>query len=205
MLSSSQSRAISVFAWSSRTGKRRRAASRSEFAGGVYWDWVGFVPPLPTVLGHEFCGVSEEVGPEVKRFRKAQRVVTPFHHFCGVCESCRAGHQNVGSDLQLPGFHYSGGYGQYAQVGRADVNLVPLPNELSFEVAASMGCRLVTAFHGVVHQADVKPGEWVAVFGCGGVGLAAVEIANALGSNVIAVSRGKAKLVLAESRAPCTS
>jgi len=161
------------------------------------WEWVGFVPPLPTVLGHEFCGTIEEVGPQVKRFRKGQRVVVPFHHSCGTCEFCRSGHQNVCSDLQLPGFHYSGGFGEYAQVGRADVNLVPLPDPLSFDAAASMGCRLVTAFHGVVHQAGVRPGEWVAVFGCGGVGLAAVEIAKALGANVIAVSRGKQKLALA--------
>jgi D-arabinose 1-dehydrogenase-like Zn-dependent alcohol dehydrogenase len=161
------------------------------------WEWVGFVPPLPTVLGHEYCGVVEEVGPEVKKFKKGQRVVVPFHHSCGVCESCQAGHQNVCSDLRIPMFHYSGGFGQYAQVGRADVNLVPLPEEISFDAAASLGCRFVTAFHGVVHQAGVNPGEWVAIFGCGGVGLAAVDICAALGANVIAVSRSDRKLALA--------
>jgi D-arabinose 1-dehydrogenase-like Zn-dependent alcohol dehydrogenase len=162
------------------------------------WEWIGFVPPLPAVLGHEYCGVVEEVGSDVKRFKKGQRVVVPFHHSCGVCESCQSGHQNVCSDLQIPMFHYSGGFGQYAQVGRADVNLVPLPEEISFEAAASLGCRFMTAFHAMVHQAAVKPGEWVAVFGCGGVGLAAVEICTALGANVIAVSRGDKKLALAK-------
>jgi D-arabinose 1-dehydrogenase-like Zn-dependent alcohol dehydrogenase len=162
------------------------------------WEWIGFVPPLPTVLGHEYCGVVEEVGPEVKRFKKGQRVVVPFHHSCGICESCQSGHQNVCSDLQIPMFHYSGGFGQYAQVGRADVNLVPLPEEISFEAAASLGCRFMTAFHAMVHQAAVQPGEWVAIFGCGGVGLAAVEICTALGANVIAVSRGDKKLALAK-------
>ena len=161
------------------------------------WEWIGFVPPVPTVLGHEYCGVVEQVGPEVKRFKKGQRVVAPFHHSCGVCESCQAGHQNVCSDLRIPMFHYSGGFGQYAQVARADVNLVALPEEISFEAAASLGCRFITAFHGVVHQGRVQPGEWVAVFGCGGVGLAAVEICTALGANVIAVSRGEKKLALA--------
>ena len=161
------------------------------------WEWVGFVPPLPMVLGHEYCGVVEEVGSEVRKFKKGQRVVVPFHHSCGVCESCQAGHQNVCSDLRIPAFHYSGGFGRYAQVARADVNLVPLPEPISFEAAASLGCRFMTAFHGVAHQAGVKPGEWVAVFGCGGVGLAAVEIATALGANVIAVSRGAKKLALA--------
>ncbi len=163
------------------------------------WEWVGFVPPLPTVLGHEYCGVVEEVGSAVKRFKKGQRVVVPFHHSCGVCECCQAGHQNVCSDLQIPMFHYSGGFGQYAQVGRADVNLVGLPEEISFDAAASLGCRYITAFHGVVHQVAVQPGEWVAIFGCGGVGLAAVEICTALGANVIAVSRGDKKLALARS------
>lgn len=161
------------------------------------WEWVGFVPPLPTVLGHEYCGVVEELGRDVKRFKQGQRVVVPFHHSCGTCESCQAGHQNVCSDLRIPMFHYSGGFGQYAQVARADVNLVPLPDEISFEAAASLGCRFMTAFHGVVHQAGVQPGEWVALFGCGGVGLAAVEICTALGANVIAVSRGERKLALA--------
>jgi len=162
------------------------------------WEWIGFVPPLPAVLGHEYCGVVEEVGSDVKRFKKGQRVVVPFHHSCGVCESCQSGHQNVCSDLQIPMFHYSGGFGQYAQVGRADVNLVPLPEEISFEAAASLGCRFMTAFHAMVHQAGVQPGEWVAIFGCGGVGLAAVEICTALGANVVAVSRGDKKLALAK-------
>jgi D-arabinose 1-dehydrogenase-like Zn-dependent alcohol dehydrogenase len=93
--------------------------------------------------------------------------------------------------------HYSGGFGRFAKVSRADVNLVPLPEPVTFLEAASLGCRFMTSWHGVVDQARVQAGEWVAVFGCGGVGLAAVDIATALGANVIAVSRTAEKLQLA--------
>jgi D-arabinose 1-dehydrogenase-like Zn-dependent alcohol dehydrogenase len=81
--------------------------------------------------------------------------------------------------------------------GLARVNLVPLPESIPFVDAASMGCRFATSWHGVVDQAKVTAGEWVAVFGCGGVGLAAVHIASALGANVIAVSRTPSKRDLA--------
>ncbi len=162
------------------------------------WPWVGIATPVPIVLGHEYCGVLEEVGSAVQGFKKGDRVVVPFNHSCGVCEQCRAGHGNVCLDVRFPMFHYSGGYGRYAKVARAAINLVSLPELISFVDAAGMGCRFMTSWHGVVDQAKVKAGEWVAVFGCGGIGLAAVNIANALGANVIAVSRTPAKLDLAK-------
>lgn len=173
---------------------------RSDFyiwQGG--WPWVGIEPPTPIVLGHEYCGVLEEVGSAVTGFEKGDRVVVPFHHSCGVCEECQAGHTNVCSDVHFPMFHYTGGYGQFAKVSRAAVNLVRLPESISFVDAAGMGCRYMTAWHGIVDQAKVGAGEWVAVFGCGGVGLAAVNIASALGANVIAVSRTGEKLTMAEA------
>ena len=161
------------------------------------WPWVGIQTPVPIVLGHEFCGVIEEVGSAVQGFKKGDRVVVPFTHSCGVCEQCRDGHQNVCLDVRFPMLHYTGGYGRYAKVSRAGVNLVRLPDSISFVDAAGMGCRYMTSWHGVVDQAKVKAGEWVAVFGCGGVGLAAVNIASALGASVIAVSRTQSKLDLA--------
>lgn len=164
--------------------------------GGI--EWMGIVPELPAVIGHEYCGVVEEVGAEVSNFAVGDRVVAPFCHGCGNCEHCSAGHQNVCSDLHLPGLHFSGGFAQFTKVDRADVNMVRLPESISFPVAASMGCRFVTSYHGIVDQARVGPGEWVAVFACGGVGLAAVDIASGLGANVIAVSRSADKLALAE-------
>lgn len=164
--------------------------------GGV--EWMGVVPPLPAVLGHEYCGLVEEVGSEVAGFKKGDRVVSPFNHACGSCEFCDAGHGNVCANMQLPGMHYTGGYAGYTKVANADVNLVRLPESISFPVAAGMGCRFITAYHGVVDQAAVQPGEWVAVFACGGVGLSTVNIAAALGAQVIAVSRSEKKLALAK-------
>jgi len=158
---------------------------------------MGLVPELPAVLGHEYCGVVEEVGSEVRRFQKGDRVVTPFGHACGSCEMCASGHQNVCGNMQIPTMHYTGGYASHTKVGHADVNLVTLPEAISSASAASLGCRFITSYHGIVDQAAVQPGEWVAVFACGGVGLAAVNIANALGANVIAVSRSDGKLQLA--------
>ena len=163
------------------------------------WEWLGLVPQPPTVLGHEYCGVVEQVGAAVKRFRRGDRVVAPFVHACGVCSFCAAGHQNVCSNLQAPMFHYTGGFGRFAKVANADVNLVNLPESMGFEEAASLGCRFITSWHGLVDQAAVQAGEWVVVFGCGGVGLAAVEIASALGASVIGVSRDPAKLEVAKT------
>jgi len=94
--------------------------------------------------------------------------------------------------------HYTGGFGRYAKVARADVKLVHLPPSISYLEAGAMGCRFMTSWHGVVDQANVDAGDWVAVFGCGGIGLAAVNIAAALGANVIAVSRTPAKLEMAK-------
>jgi D-arabinose 1-dehydrogenase-like Zn-dependent alcohol dehydrogenase len=158
------------------------------------WTWVGIALPMPHVLGHEFCGVVEEVGPEVQRVRKGDRVLVPFSSGDGTCEWCRSGHQNVCDSLLTPGVAYWGGYGRYSAVPFADVNLVPLPEAVGFVDAASMGCRYMTAFHGLVDQAQVRPGEWLAVHGCGGVGLSAVQIGTALGASVIAVDVDARKL-----------
>ena len=163
--------------------------------GGM--EWVGVVPPVPTVLGHEYCGVVEEVGAEVNHFKPGDRVVSPFCHACGHCEFCAEGHQNVCTSLTFPAAHYTGGFATRTKVANADVNLVALPESISYPEAAGMGCRFITSYHGVVDQAKVRPGEWVAVFACGGVGLAAVDIATAMGANVVAVSRSKEKLALA--------
>jgi len=165
------------------------------WSGGV--GWVGVVPELPAVLGHEYCGVVVETGEQVTRFRTGDRVVSPFGHACGGCEYCDEGHQNVCANLQIPGANYTGGYASHTKVANADVNLVELPESISFATAASLGCRFITAYHGIVDQAAVRPGEWVAVFACGGVGLSAVNIAAALGARVIAVTRNEEKLALA--------
>lgn len=166
------------------------------WTGGM--PWVGIVPPLPAVLGHEYCGVVAEAGRDVKNFKKGDRVVSPFGHACGSCEMCDSGHQNVCVNLTLPAAHYTGGFASLTKVANADVNVVHLPEAISFEAAAGLGCRFITSYHGLVEQARVQAGEWVAVFACGGVGLSAVDIASALGAKVIAVSRSAEKLALAK-------
>ncbi|MDP9933752.1 propanol-preferring alcohol dehydrogenase [Paenarthrobacter nicotinovorans] len=163
------------------------------------WDWLGLSLELPHVMGHEFAGVVEEVGAEVSRYKKGDRVVVPHAHGCGRCEYCLAGYNNICDNVSFAGTNYWGGYGEYVQVPDADRNLVSLPDSVDFDAAAGLGCRFMTAFHGVVDQVQVKPGEWVSVHGCGGLGLSAVHIAAAMGANVIAVDINEDSLELAKS------
>jgi D-arabinose 1-dehydrogenase-like Zn-dependent alcohol dehydrogenase len=162
------------------------------------WTWLGVGVALPHVLGHEFCGVVEEVGPDVTRWHRGDRVLVPFSMGEGTCEWCRSGHHNVCDTLLTPGVVSWGGYGRRAPVAFADVNLVPLPESVGFVEAASMGCRYMTSFHGLVDQARIAAGEWVAIHGCGGIGLSAVQIASALGANVVAVDVADDKLAFAK-------
>jgi D-arabinose 1-dehydrogenase-like Zn-dependent alcohol dehydrogenase len=157
--------------------------------------WLGMSPALPTVLGHEFAGVVEEVGVEVKNFRPGDRVVTPPSRADGTCEDCRSGHSNF--CLNAGGF--GGGYARYAAVPCADLNLIGLSEKIAFEEAASMGCRFATAFHGVLDQAQLLAGESIAIYGCGGIGLSAIQIAAAAGAHVIAVDIDDKKLEFAKS------
>ncbi|MFA5569135.1 MAG: alcohol dehydrogenase catalytic domain-containing protein [Trueperaceae bacterium] len=162
--------------------------------------WVGHDPTVafPHVPGHEFAGVVRAVGARVQRFQGGERVTAPFCCGCGSCVECRAGHQNLCEHEYQPGFDGWGSFAELVMVPWADVNLVPLPEELGFDVAASLGCRFTTSYAGLTAHARVKPGESVAVFGCGGVGLSAVMIASRMGARVIAVDTVQGKLDLAQ-------
>lgn len=133
----------------------------------------------------------------MRRFGVGDRVTIPFHLACGHCEYCETGRSNICQAHGFLGVHTGGGFGELSLIPKADVNLVRLPDGVSPTAAAALGCRYMTAYHGLVDQARVRPGEWVAVFGIGGVGLATVQIARALGAQVIAVSRTQKKLDLA--------
>jgi len=153
------------------------------------WAWRGVAINPPFVLGHEFAGVVEEVGAEVRDWRAGDRVVYPMNPGCGHCEWCADGHQHICEHVEqmVPGVSFWGAFGELTAVRHADVNLVRIPESMSFVDAASLGCRYIAAFHAVVDQAKVQGGEWVAVHGCGGMGMAALQVAAALGGQVVAV------------------
>lgn len=161
--------------------------------------WVGHDPDivLPHVPGHELAGVVEEIGPAVTNWRPGDRVTVPFVSGCGTCPSCAAGHHQVCEHQTQPGFTHWGSFAQYVALDHADINLVAIPDDLSYATAASLGCRFATAFRAVVQLGRVAPGEWVAVHGCGGVGLSAVMIAAAAGARVVAVDVSPRALELA--------
>ena len=150
--------------------------------------WSGHDPvTLPHVPGHEFAGVVDRVGPGVTRAAVGDRVTAPFACGCGVCEWCRAGDAQVCPDGYQPGFTGPGSFAELVMVPAADTNLVRLPDSVSFTAAASLGCRFATAFRALHTHANLGAGQWLVVFGCGGVGLSAVMIGRAVGARVIAV------------------
>ncbi len=163
--------------------------------------WIGHDPDivLPHVPGHEFAGVITEVGQNVNRWRVGERVTVPFVCACGMCTQCVSGNHQVCDHQFQPGFTHWGSFAEYVAIDRADVNLVRLPDTMNAVTAASLGCRFATAFRAVVDQGNVSAGQWVAVHGCGGVGLSAIMIADALGAQVVAIDITADKLAVARS------
>lgn len=151
--------------------------------------WVGHddTVHLPHVPGHEFAGEIVAVGAGVQKWRVGDRVTTPFVNGCGRCTWCLSGQAQVCPDQTQPGFTHWGSHAELVAVRAADLNLVAVPDGISDDAAASLGCRFATAYRAVTARAGIRPGEWLAVFGAGGVGLSAVQIAAGLGARVIAV------------------
>jgi len=163
--------------------------------------WLGHDPDvrvLPHVPGHELAGTVEEVGNQVTLWKKGDRVTVPFVCACGTCPECNSGNHQICDHQTQPGFTHWGSFAQYVAIRHADVNLVGLPEDMSFVTAASLGCRFATSYRAVVAQGGVKPGMWVVVHGCGGVGLSAIMIAASLDAQVIAVDIDEAVLKLAQ-------
>lgn len=175
---------------------RATGLCRSDWHG-----WAGHDADItpPHIPGHEFAGVVRSVGAGVERVRLGDRVVFPFVLGCGECETCLAGAAQVCPHQWQPGFNGPGSFAELVAVPAADFNAVTLPPEVSFEVAAGLGCRFATAYRGVVDVAKVREGERVVVVGCGGVGLAAVMIAASLGAEVLAVDVSSGALEAAAS------
>jgi alcohol dehydrogenase len=167
-------------------------------------DWHGWMGhdlaiSLPHVPGHELAGVVAAAGPEVRGFAPGDRVTVPFCCGCGRCDPCRHGHTQLCDVDFQPGFTAWGSFAERVALPRADLNLIRLPEALGFVEAASLGCRFMTAFAAVTDHGRVGAGDWVAVHGCGGVGLSVLMIATALGAAVIAIDVDDATLELARS------
>lgn len=165
-------------------------------------DWHGWKGhdadvTVPHVPGHEFAGTVVESGKAVRQWKQGDRITVPFSLGCGACERCRAGDEQICDRYYQPGFTGWGSFAEYVALPYADVNLVRLPDAMSFTTAALLGCRFATAYRAVVGQGRTRRGEWVAVHGAGGVGLSATMIARALDARVIAVDITTEKLALA--------
>ncbi len=152
-------------------------------------EWADDQVPLDFVLGHEPAGEVIAVGERVESVREGDQVAVPFNLGCGTCHQCRNGRGNVCTDGLALGFERDapGAFAERVHMPHADYNAMPLPKGVPPRDVAALGCRFMTAFHALAHRADIGPGDWLAVHGCGGVGLSAVHVADALGARTVAV------------------
>jgi D-arabinose 1-dehydrogenase-like Zn-dependent alcohol dehydrogenase len=150
---------------------------------------------LPITLGHEVAGEVEWVGANVTSLKAGERVCLHYNVSCGNCYYCKSGNEQFCTTVKMIGHHVDGGYAEY--IAMPARNAVPLPDEISFEEGATLMCASATALH-ALRRGRVKEGETVAVFGVGGLGLSAIQLAKALGAvEVYAVDIKQDKLELA--------
>jgi D-arabinose 1-dehydrogenase-like Zn-dependent alcohol dehydrogenase len=150
------------------------------------------IASLPVTLGHEMAGVAEKIGHNVKHISTGDRVCVHYLAFCGSCHFCALGREQFCDTVQMMGKHRDGGYAEWALVPGRSVYV--LPGEISFEAAAVMMCSSATSWH-ALSKARLQPGETVAIFGFGGLGFSALQLARARGAGeVYAVDINPAKL-----------
>ena len=153
------------------------------------------VYPLPLTLGHEVAGIVAETGGLVRRFRPGDRAVLHYMVTCGSCDACNRGNEQFCTTGSMIGKYRDGGYAEYICVPERSV--FALPAEVPFEQGAVLMCSSATAFH-ALRKARLQPGERVAVFGLGGLGMSAVQLARVLGAEeVYAVDLVPGKLAAA--------
>jgi len=154
------------------------------------------VGPLPHTLGHEIAGVVEKIDESVTSVKVGSRVCLHYLITCGNCDYCRTGREQFCKDATMLGKDCDGGYAEHIVVPAR--NAVSLPDEIPFEHGAVLMCSSATVFH-ALHKAGLKPGETVAVFGAGGLGMSAIQLAKAFGAlEVYAVDINEQRLSLAE-------
>ena len=150
---------------------------------------------MPITLGHEVAGVVEKVGAQISSHNVGDRVCLHYNISCGECEYCKAGNDQFCAAVRMLGHHVDGGYAEYIAVPAR--NAIPLPEEIPFQEGATLMCASATALH-ALSKSRVKEGETVAVFGVGGLGMSAIQLAKAAGADkVFAVDIQLDKLELA--------
>jgi len=154
------------------------------------------VGPLPQTLGHEIAGIVEEVGAQVANVNVGDGVCIHYLLTCGDCYYCSLGSEQFCTEGHMIGKHCDGGYAEYIAVPAR--NAVPLPDEIPFEHGAILMCSSATSFH-ALRKTRLRPGETMAIFGVGGLGMSAIQLARAMGAlEVYAVDINEEKLKLAE-------
>ncbi len=153
------------------------------------------VRPVPLTLGHEVAGVIEKAGAQVKNVQVGERVCLHYNLSCGDCYYCSTGNDQFCRHVLMIGHYTDGGYAEYIRVPAR--NAVHLPDEIPFDQGATLMCASATAFH-ALRKSELKGGETIAIFGAGGLGQSAVQLAKAFGAlEVFAVDINEEKLELA--------
>ncbi|MBN1811179.1 MAG: zinc-binding dehydrogenase [Anaerolineae bacterium] len=157
---------------------------------------VSPVYPLPMTLGHEVAGVVEQVGVDVTKLEAGNRVCLHYMVTCGDCEYCNRGQEQFCTSGKMIGKHRDGGYAETIAIPARSAFV--LPDEIPFAQGAVMMCSSSTSLH-AINKARLRPGETVAVFGVGGLGMSAIQLAQAYGAlRVYAVDVNPVKLAMAE-------
>jgi len=150
---------------------------------------------MPITLGHEVAGDVEWTGTQVTNLKVGDRVCLHYNIFCGACYYCQSGNEQFCDTVKMIGHHVDGGYAEYIAVPAR--NTIPLPEEIPYKEGATLMCASATAFH-ALRKGRVNAGEKVAVFGVGGLGMSAIQLAKVLGAEVVyAVDIRQDKLELA--------
>ena len=141
------------------------------------------VATTPITLGHEPAGTIEAVGPGVAGLKPGAAVVVRAGDSCGQCSSCAVGRANICERSRVLGMHVDGGLAEFVVANAAD--LIPIPAGVPFEQAAIISDAVATPYHALVERGQVRAGETVAVFGCGGLGIHAVQLARLSGAGMV--------------------